>query len=104
MHLGAQEGTAKWKLGVQTESQRYGPEDVTPLFHSASDTTGRLTATSGDARITYVLKEMAPSCLKLIPDYSSALRSQGRTFHYSSVFCVDSSSSMLESVLPVCVE
>ena len=100
MHLGAQEGTAKWKLGVQNESQRYGPEDVTPLLHSASDTTGRLTATSGDARITYVLKEMAPSCLKLIPDYSSVLRSQGRTSHYSSLFCVESSSSILESVLP----
>ena len=100
MHLGAQEGTAKWKLGIQTESQRYGPEDVTPLFHSASDTTGRLTATSGDAQLTYVLKGMAPPCLKLIPDYSSALRSQGRTSHYSSLFCVESSSSILESVLP----
>ena len=101
MHLGAQEGTAKWKLGVQTESQRYGPEDVTPLLHSASDTTGRLTATSGDARITYVLKEMAPSCLKLIPDYSSVSvhRSQGRTSHYSSLFYIDSSSPILEPVL-----
>ena len=99
MHLGAQKGTAKWKLGIQTESQTYGPDDITPLLHSASDTSGRLTATSGDARITYVLKEMAPSCLKLIPDYSSVLRSQGRTSHYSSLFYVESSSTNLEPVL-----
>ena len=100
LHLGSQEGRAKWKLRIQTESQRCGPEDVTPLIHSASDTAARLTATSGDARITYVLKEMAPSCLKLIPDYSSVLKSQGRTSHYSSLFCVESSSSIMESVLP----
>ena len=67
MHLRAQKGTAKWKLGVQNESQRYGPEDVTPLFHSASDTAGRLTTTSGDAGVAHVLKGMAPSHLKLIP-------------------------------------
>ena len=100
MHLGAQKERAKWKLGILTESQTYGPDDITPLLHSASDTSGRLTATSGDAQLTYVLKGMAPPCLKLIPDYSSALRSQGRTSHYSSLFCVDSSSSSLESVLP----
>ena len=99
MHLGAQEGTAKWKLGVQNESQRYGPEDVTPLFHSASDTTGWLTATSDDATITYVLKEMATSCLKLIPDYRSVLRSQDRTSHYLSLFCMKSSSPIIEPVL-----
>ena len=34
--VGAQEGRTNWKLGIQTKSQRYGPEDVTPRLHSAS--------------------------------------------------------------------
>ena len=47
------EGRAKWKLGIQTESQRCGPEDVTPVTHSVSDATGSFTATSGDAQLTH---------------------------------------------------
>ena len=38
LHLGAQKGRAKWKLGIQTDSQRCRPEDVAPRLHSASDT------------------------------------------------------------------
>jgi hypothetical protein len=91
-----QNGSWGSRLKVRGMDLRMSPQWSYP----ASDTAARLTATSGDAKTTHVLKGMAPPCLKLISDYSSVLRSQGRTSHYSSLFSVNSSSPTLIPVLP----
>lgn len=96
--LRKEEQIGNWgsRLKVRGMDLRMSPQWSYP----ASDTAARLTATSGDAKTTHVLKGMAPPCLKLISDYSSVLRSQGKTSHYSSLFSVNSSSPTLIPVLP----
>lgn len=88
VHLGTQKGTAKWKLWIQTERQRYGHEDVTPLLHSVCVTAWRLTASSGDAGLARVLKRMAPFHLKwsLTTVLSSGVRAGPLIIHLFSVW------------------